>query len=103
MAKTREDRREYWRQLIVEQQRSGLSVSALCRRHGISEQSFYQWRKRLAAQLPVKFALVQASAPQHIGGEVMEILLTSGERLRITQGVDAAMLRLVLSVMREPR
>jgi hypothetical protein len=31
------------------------------------------------------------------------VILTSGERLRIAPGVEAATLRLVLSVLREPR
>ena len=33
----------------------------------------------------------------------MEVMLVSGERLRIAPGVDDATLRLVLSVLREPR
>jgi len=33
----------------------------------------------------------------------MEVILPSGERLRFTPGVDAAMLRVVLSVLQEAR
>jgi len=48
----------------------------------------------------MKFALVETnrSAPAAV-----EVMLTSGERLRIAPGIDAATLRLVLSVLREPR
>ena len=59
MSKRREARPEFWRQLAFKQQQSGVSVHALCREHGVSEHSFYQWRKRLAQQLPVKFALIE--------------------------------------------
>ena len=103
MSKTREARHEFWRQLIAKQRRSGVSVRALCREHGASEHSFYQWRKRLAARLPVKFALVETNRAARVQAEAMELILTSGERLRIAPGVDAATLRLVLSILREPR
>ena len=103
MSKTREARREFWRQLIAKQQQSGVSVRALCQEHGTSEHSFYQWRKRLAHQLPVKFALVETGQATRVQAEAVEVILISGERLRITAGVDAATLRLVLSILREPR
>ena len=103
MSKTREARREFWRQLIAQQQQSGVSVRAFCQQRGTSEYSFYQWRKRLAQQLPVKFALVETSrrAPASVAG--VEVILASGERLRITPGVESDTLRMVLGVLRETR
>jgi hypothetical protein len=103
MSKTGEARREYWRQLIARQQQSGVSVRAFCQEHRTSEHSFYQWRKRLAQQLPVKFALVETVHGARMHAEAVEVMLSSGERLRILPGVDAATLRLVLSVLRESR
>ncbi|MGH9581567.1 MAG: IS66 family insertion sequence element accessory protein TnpA [Bryobacteraceae bacterium] len=38
-------------------------MSAFCREHGVSDQSFYNWRKRLAGSGAVRFALVEASVP----------------------------------------
>jgi hypothetical protein len=103
MSKAQQARRDFWRQLIAQQEQSGLSVRAFCQQHRSSEHSFYQWRKRLAAYLPVKFALVEThgSAPASMG--VLELILSSGERLRIAPGCDATTLRVVLSVLREPR
>lgn len=103
MSKTREQRREHWQRLVAEQAQSGLSVRAFCQRHEASEFSFYQWRKRLAQPSPVKFALVHAGHGPSAGVEAVEVVLTSGERLRIADGVNAATLRLVLSVLREAR
>jgi hypothetical protein len=103
MSKTREARREYWRQLIAEQQQSGVSVRRFYQQRRTSEHSFYQWRKRLSQQLPVRFALVETGHGAGIHAEAVEVILTSGERLRITPGVDAATLRLVLRVLREAR
>ena len=103
MSKTQEARREVWRELIAKQQQSSLSVRAFCPRHGTSEYSFYHWRKRLADELPMKFALVETSRSAPAGVAALELVLVSGERLRIAPGIDDATLRLVLSVLREPR
>ena len=80
-----------------------MSVRAFCQQDGTSEYSFYHWRKRLREQIPMKFALVETSRSAPAGVAAVEVILTSGERLRIAPGIDAATLRLVLSVLREPR
>jgi len=103
MSKTQQQRRDFWRELITKQEQSGLSVRAFCQQHRANEHSFYQWRKRLAAQLPVKFALVETSLSQASAGSALELILVSGERLRIEPGFDAANLRAALRVLREPR
>jgi transposase-like protein len=103
MSRTQEERRQLWRELIAEQEQSGLSVRAFCQRHRTSEYSFYHWRKRLREQLPMKFALVETSRSAPAAVAAVEVILTSGERLRIAPGIEAATLRLVLSVLREPR
>jgi transposase-like protein len=102
MSRTQEERRQWWRQLIAQQEQSGVSVRAFCRQHRTSEHSFYQWRKRVAARLPVKFALVETGRSASVEA-AMELTLPAGERLRIEAGVDAATLRTVLSVLRESR
>jgi transposase-like protein len=49
MAKAdRVERREHWGSLIEEQRRSGQTVSAFCREKGVSEPSFYSWRRKLS-------------------------------------------------------
>ena len=103
MSKTQEARLDYWRQLIAKQQQSGMPVRAFCQQHRTSEFSFYHWRKRLREQLPMKFALVETHRAAPMTVAAVEVMLTTGERLRIAPGIDAATLRLVLSVLREPR
>ncbi len=103
MSRTQEERRQLWCKLIEQQEQSGVSVRAFCRQHGTSEYSFYHWRKRLAARLPMKFALVEANHAAPTAVAAVEVMLASGERLRIAPGIDASTLRLVLSVLREPR
>ena len=93
-----------WQGLIREQQQSRLSVSAFCRRHGFSDQSFYNWRRRLTADgkdEPVRFALVDTNASEGDPLTPLELILASGDRLRIAPGTDLTTLRTVLSVLRD--
>jgi hypothetical protein len=103
MSKTQAARLDFWRQLIAKQQESGMSVHVFCQQHGTSDYSFYHWRKRLREQLPMKFALVDTHRAAPTAVTAVEVMLTTGERVRIVPGIDAATLRLVLSVLREPR
>ena len=95
--------RQKWADLIRQHEQSGVPVKDFCRDQGVSEPSFYSWRKRLASREPVKFALVDAGASvtNPRASSSVELILGSGDRLRIPAGADAATLRTVLSVLRE--
>src|SRR6266581_3520945 len=95
-------KREEWAGRIAAQQRSGMSVKRFCKERGLTEYSFYAWRKRLQKEEPVRFALVdRRAARQDWATEAaLELVLASGERLRIGAGVDAARLRTVLEAVR---
>jgi hypothetical protein len=77
-------------------------VKQFCKEGKLSEYSFYTWRKRLRQKEPVRFALVDRGAVQReSAGEVgLELVLTTGERLRIGKQVDVAMLRMVVEALR---
>jgi hypothetical protein len=100
-SETTSTRHKRWTELIRQQEQSKLSVSEFCRSRDFSEQSFYTWRKRLAASRPVRFALVEAGAVETQSSGSLELVLASGDRLRIASGTDASTLRSVLSVLRE--
>ena len=93
---------EYWRAQVAQQERSRQSVKQFCEAQGITEQSFYVWRKRLQKQPAMRFALVETTARerQSTGDAGLELMLGRGERLRISPGVDSALLRTVLEVLR---
>ncbi len=93
---------EYWREQVAQQERSGLSVKQFCEAQKIAEQSFYVWRKRLQKQPPMRFALVEGIGGnrQSAGDAGLELVMARGERLRISSGVDTALLRTVLEVLR---
>src|ERR1044071_2346489 len=90
-----------WRERIHEQERSGLSVKYFCKERGLTECSFYAWRKRLRKKEPVRFALVERAALQESAREaLLELVLANGARLRIGTGVDSSTLRTVLEALR---
>jgi hypothetical protein len=93
---------EEWAERIVAQQRSGISVKQFCKEQGLTECSFYAWRKRLQKKEPIRFALVdRGAARQEPSVETaLELVLATGERLRIGAGVDVGTLRRVLDVLR---
>jgi hypothetical protein len=94
-------RDENWRTRISAQERSGVSVKQFCKQQELAEQSFYYWRKRLRTSATMRFALVEAE-PRRGSAEhaALELVLTTGERLRINTGVDATTLRQVLEALR---
>ena len=65
--------REQWLEWLSEHRGSGLSVSSFCQQKGVSEKSFYVWRRKLAAEL----AGMEASnlfVPLSVVGAVASIL-----------------------------
>jgi hypothetical protein len=97
----REPKSEYWRRLIAEQEAGGHKVRPFCVERGITEPSFYYWRKRLRETGPVRFALLQPrSSDADRGSTALELVLRNGERLRITNQAEAATLRMVLEAVR---
>jgi hypothetical protein len=91
-----------WAERIAAQRRSGMSVKQFCKEQGLTEYSFYAWRKRLQEKGPVRFALVERRArrQERTTEAALELVLATGERLRIGTGVDPATLRAVLDVLR---
>jgi transposase len=93
---------DQWADRIATQQRTGVSVKQFCKEQGLTEYSFYAWRKRLQERGPVRFALVDRNSrrQERAAEAALELVLATGERLRISAGVDATTLRTVLDVLR---
>jgi transposase-like protein len=94
---------DQWRERIAEHERSGMSVRGFCKERGIADHLFFYWRKRLRnQQQPVRFALVEKERARQVPAAeaALELVLGTGERLRIGTGVDASTLRTVLEALR---
>ncbi len=107
--KAETDQRQFWQMAIDAWQSSGLSVRQFCKQEGLSEPSFYLWRKRLKKSSDPKpdhrmdcspESFIQVSLPDGFAGG-MELVLSSGHTLRIPVGVDRKTLTAVLLALGE--
>jgi hypothetical protein len=104
---TKDDPQQFWQMAIETWRVSGLSVRQFCTKEGLSEPSFYSWRKKLAGNDSQRdnqdkaepSAFIEVAMPRS-NSVAIELLTTSGNTLRIPVGVDAATLSTVLSVAR---
>jgi len=100
------DQEQFWRMAIETWQASGLSVRQFCLNEGLSEPSFYIWRKKLTGgdteqgSDDKSSAFIEVSMPKsdHFA---IELLLTSGNTLRVYSGTDSTILSNVLSALRQ--
>ena len=102
---SRSEREQFWRDLIERQRHSGQSIREFCDDEGVSQPSFFLWRKRLRSEnarpksrfLPVQIDLADSvTSPGRI-----EILLAGGQRIRVGPGFDEQTLRDVLAVLEQ--
>jgi transposase-like protein len=114
--KSNEERRQFWQMVIETWRDSGLSVSQFCKAEGLSEGTFYSWRKRLSVHTvqrkapagPNPPAFIEVAMPKpalslsngsdHVS---LELLFSSGHTLRIRSAADNETLSNVLSVLHQ--
>jgi transposase-like protein len=109
----RDSRKEqFWRDVLRRWRESGLSIRAYCRQRGLSEPSFYAWRRILAERdplarpadeaAPVTFVPLTVQAATAGPAEPpIEVVLVNGRRLRVPFGVAAGVVRELLAVLEE--
>jgi hypothetical protein len=87
---------EEWRQIIDGQQPSGLTVAAYCLERGITQGSFYTWKRRLRQPAkrnrPPKPAFIEVSPPRAEMAGTFEISLRGERRLLVRRGFDRDLL-----------
>ena len=105
-AKSNNERRQFWQMVIETWQDSGLLVSKFCKAGGLSEGTFYNWRKKLAGGHsqrnehadPSPSAFIEIAMPKR-NPAAFELLLSSGHTLRIGSTADNKTLSNVISVL----
>lgn len=107
-----------WRRLLRLWKRSGQTGRDFCATHGLSEPSFYAWRREIAQRdqeartptPPAKRPVAHAPLPTFVRVTVdtedvptpLEVVLAHGRRVRLGPGFDADLLRQLLRVLEEP-
>lgn len=105
--KSNTDQHQFWQMVLETFKSSGLSVRQFCSQEGLSEPSFYAWRKRLTQpqtsdiekeEQPEPFIRVSIPSDQSVS---LELVLALGHTLRIPSGMDRQTLIHVLSALCE--
>lgn len=118
--RTTDERRQFWRDLIERQRTSGLNIARFCADAGVSQNSFYVWKKRLPtttqqdrAAMPrrknrrkkagakslVPVRIIPDVRRQPSTAEAIEIGWPNGLVLRIPTGCDSKTLREVFGLL----
>jgi hypothetical protein len=110
----------FWRRLLRLWRRSELTARAFCDQHGVSEPSFYAWRRTIAQRdeqrrqrqtnTPAADDSCATSQPVFVplrvvptaAGMAFEVVLGQGRVVRVPAGFDAASLRQLLAILEEP-
>jgi len=109
----------FWRRTLRQWRRSRQTIRDFCAEHGLSEPSFYAWRRIIAErerQASVREARHQRreeakllEKPVFVPLQVvptamgpLEVVLGQGRIVRVPPGFDAATLRQLLAVLEEP-
>jgi hypothetical protein len=100
------ERERFWRKLVVGQARSGVSIRVWCDRHGVSESSYYLWRRELTRRKEQR----QGASSQLVAVEVappavaslcdLEIELPGRILVRVGPGCNLDLLRQALALLR---
>jgi transposase-like protein len=100
-----------WREMMEDQARSGLTISAFCDQRNISASSFHQWKRELKRREgELRTGSIGPSKPRELGGfmpvsiiatatAVIEIDL-AGAVVRVRRGFDEEALARVVHVLR---
>ena len=102
---------QWWRRQVRQWRSSGLSVRAFCAAQGLSEPSFYAWRRTLAQRDTAAVPLVpltvtpepQPAIAHDSSVAALELILEAGRRLRIGPGFDGPTLARLLALLEEGR
>jgi transposase-like protein len=117
------EKERFWRQVVGEHSSSGLTVRQYCENRGVSEPSFFAWRRELAQRdtaankqakpsrrpvsarvmsqrpAPPRFAQLQIAPGELASGACIEIALPAGIRIRVPRGVCQDTLSTVLGTL----
>lgn len=106
-----EEKRAFWRMVIQMQEESGLSVRKFCEQEGVSQASFFAWRRKLrpegtkgiegGAKQDVAARLVPVKLLTEKGTSAVEVVSPGGLILRVGDEANTENIRRVLQLMHE--
>jgi hypothetical protein len=106
----RSEKERYWRDVLRQWNRSGQTIRAFCDEHGLSEPSFYGWKRTIGERdqqretgepvfVPVR---VTTTTTATAAAAALEVVAGAGRVVRVPAGFDADTLRRLLAVLEAP-
>ncbi len=100
----------FWKRILQDQALSGLSAPKFCKRHGLNARTFHGWRRRLGPKqritkdVPQQNPFVEvlqapAKATEDVANGALEILLSGGSTVKVTEQTPLALLVKVLRML----
>ena len=108
-AASQAERRQFWQMVLETWQVSGLSVRQFCQNEGLTQGTFYYWRRKLSASCENPRASDPVGASEEFvdvtsliqSPTVLDLALRSGHTLRMTTATDPHFLSQVLQVLQQ--
>ena len=119
------EKERFWRQVVKGHAGSGRSIQQYCADRGVSQPSFFAWRREIARRdsatskqaksslkrakpkskrqtpVPQRFAQLQIAPIELAGGACIEIVLPGGTCVRVPRGACPATLQNVLVALEQ--
>lgn len=99
---SREERITYWRDIVKQQEESGVNASAFCRDHDLKLSQFYRWRRRFrnpqTSNASSAFLQLIPFSEQKRSGICLH--LNNGLRIEVERDFDPHTLRSVMEAVR---
>ena len=100
-------REQFWRNSLADWKASGLTVREFCRQRDLHESAFYVWRRQLAHRdrRPASESTTGATPTpafvpvRVVGTDPLEVVVASGQVVRVEPGFDPAHLRAVVAAL----
>ena len=96
-----------WQERLKRLEASGLSIDAFCRQEDVGRSTFMDWLQTLKKE-PLRQAAVEgetrsaerpAFVPVTVNANMIEILLPGGGRVRMSAGIDRAVLLDIIRIV----
>ena len=96
-----------WQERLKRFEASGLSIDAFCRQEAVGRSTFVDWlqtlkkepRRQAAMERETRSAERPAFVPVTVNANMIEILLPGGGRVRMSAGIDRAVLLDIIRIV----
>ena len=96
-----------WQERLKRYEASGLSIDAFCRQEAVGRSTFMDWlqtlkkepRRQAAMEGGTRSAERPAFVPVTVNANMIEILLPGGGRVRMSAGIDRAVLLDIIRIV----